>query len=242
LNLFEIKLIRFKNRSGALCCRPHLSAPRRPARSRSPRTPSLPAGPRRRPAPFVSHARPRRVCRCSAATTPPVRAAAGPLSPDVAPLHCPRHAWAPSLSLPLRPTRHPTPQTPPPSARVPPVPFKRALPPAVGRIFSLAPCFSSRFDVALAATFLASTAGHRTAPRMLPPRRSCPPTGTPPRRPLPAAPPSPDLLGEPRLRSSCPAPPRDPTGARWQHLAVGKHPLLHRRARHRAGARMSCAR
>jgi hypothetical protein len=53
------------------------------------------------------------------------------------------------------------------------------------------------------------------------------------RRLLPAAPPSPDCLGEPRLHSSCPAPPRDPTGARRQHLAADEPPPSRRRARHR---------
>jgi hypothetical protein len=54
---------------------------------------------------------------------------------------------------------------------------------------------------------------HRTAPRTPRPRQSRPSTRTPPCRSHPAAPPSLDLLGEPRLRSSCPAPPWDPAGA-----------------------------
>jgi hypothetical protein len=121
-------------------------------------------------------------------------------------------------------------------------PLKGRCHPPSAEFFPPAPCFSSHSDTTPAATFPASTASCRTTSRTPPPRRSHPPTGTSPCWPLPAAPPSPDFLGEPRLRSSCPAPPRDPTGARRQHLAAGQPPPRRHRARYRAGARASCAR
>jgi hypothetical protein len=78
---------------------------------------------------------------------------------------------------------------------------------------------------------------HRTASRTPPPRQSRPSTRTPPCRSHPAAPPSLDLLGELRLRSSCPAPPWAPTSAHRQNLATGQPPSRRCRARHHVGAR-----
>jgi hypothetical protein len=88
--------------------------------------------------------------------------------------------------------------------------------------------FSSPFSLsATPSTELAQKHGRpRSAPPLehhLPPHRSHAWT---------AAPPSPDCLGEPRLHSSCPAPPRDPTGARRQHLGVVEPPPSWRRACH----------
>jgi hypothetical protein len=57
LNPFEIKLIRFENRIGRHCAAGPACHCR--AASRSPRTPSLPTGPRARPVPPVSHSRSR---------------------------------------------------------------------------------------------------------------------------------------------------------------------------------------
>jgi hypothetical protein len=128
----------------------------------------------------------------------------------------------PSLSPSLCPMHHPTPRTPHPRAS--------HRPPLKGRCHPLpagsppAPCFSSRSNAAPAPTFPASAASRRTALRTPPPRRSRSPTGTPLRRPLPATPPSSDLLSELRLHSSCTVSPRDPTGACRQHLVAGQPP------------------
>jgi hypothetical protein len=145
-------LIRFKNQIGRHCAAGPTCQRRIDLLARAhPRTPSLPARPRGRPALLVSHARPA-AHRCSAATPPPVRAAAGPLPPDAASLHCPRGARAPSLSPPLCPMHRPMPRTPSVRVSPPPPPFKRALPPAAGRIPPPpASCFSSRFDATPAA-------------------------------------------------------------------------------------------
>jgi hypothetical protein len=66
-----------------------------------------------------------------------------------------------------------------------------------------------------------------------------PPSTTTAKR-CPTAPPTHHQLGEPRRRSSCPAPPQDPTGARRQHIATGQPPPHRRQARHRADVRASC--
>jgi hypothetical protein len=92
LNPFEIKLIRFENRIGRHCAAGPACHCR--AASRSPRTPSLPTGPRARPVPPVSHSRSRRA--------PPatIRAARSHRTRAVL-THAAPHP-GPSLSAPLR--------------------------------------------------------------------------------------------------------------------------------------------
>jgi hypothetical protein len=111
-----------------------------------------------------------------------------------------RRAWAP-LSLP-RSTPHVARLPRPPSAAFPPPrinrePRRRRLNPPVRHVFLL------RFD-ATPAVPLASASSCRTAPEDVDTPPKPPSIRTPSRRPLPATPPSPDLLGEPRLRSLCP--------------------------------------
>jgi hypothetical protein len=146
LNPFEIKLIRFENRIGCTV----VSAPlfsTAPTRSLA-----------LTPAPVAAR-------RCSATTPPPACAVAGPLPPDAAPLRCPRHARAPSLSPHASP-ENPDPPPPPPSV----------------------PCFSSRSDAAPATTFPASAAGpprgrrHPTGAALPPERRRVGPFPPPHRR------------------------------------------------------------
>jgi hypothetical protein len=66
-----------------------------------------------------------------------------------------------------------------------------------------------------------------------PPSRTPPSTGTPPRRPLPATPPMPNLLGEPRLHSLCPAQPPLSGGAGTEHLAAPRPSASPLPTRHR---------
>jgi hypothetical protein len=68
---------------------------------------------------------------------------------------------------------------------------------------------------------LASASSRRTTPEDAATLPEPPSTGTPSRRSLPATPPSPDLLGEPRLRSSCPVHPLRDGGALTENLVAG---------------------
>jgi hypothetical protein len=127
-----------KTESGALCCRPHLSAPRRPPhRNASRRTRPLMTGPPSRPGPPVSHPVPRRadptVLHCRATTPRPRAPRSVRCRADATPPHystpCPGPPSRP-LSLPIR--LHTAPTPPPPS---PPLPLKQSRRPP-GEIFS----------------------------------------------------------------------------------------------------------
>jgi hypothetical protein len=127
----------------------------------------------------------------------------------------PRASRHPPLSPPLCPTRRLTPC--PPSAVSCRPPFKRVLPPAS--------CFSSHSNATLTVPSLTSASSRRTAPEDAATLPEPPSNGTLPRRLLSATPPPPDLLGEPRLRSPCPAQPPHSSGARAKHLAVPHPPV-----------------
>jgi hypothetical protein len=125
----------------ALCYR--AACQRRIALSRSPRTPSLPTGPRGRPVPPVNHSRPRRlrpaVRHCSVAT-PPAPGARGPMPAAQAVFH---RARAPSLS-PAPPHASPDSPGPPPlRSRRPHLNGNRA---AAGRIHPPRHVFLLRSD------------------------------------------------------------------------------------------------
>jgi hypothetical protein len=121
LNLFEIKFIRFdsvRKPNWTHCA----TGPCVGTVSRSPRTPSLPAGPHGQSTPLVSHARPRRARRGWVAAARRRAAALSYTAPGPSLSPAPPHK---SLDFPDPP------------------PFKRALPPTVDRIFfpPLTPCF-----------------------------------------------------------------------------------------------------
>jgi hypothetical protein len=100
LNPFKIKLIRFENRIGRMCCWPHLSAsrclaPHPSTDDRGPVTSRPTCQPRRprRPDPVALH--------CRARNAAAARAAAGPLPHAAVPRRYPRCAQSPPLFLPL---------------------------------------------------------------------------------------------------------------------------------------------
>jgi hypothetical protein len=154
-----------KTESGALCCRPHLSAPRQPPHCAAPRhTQLLTTGPPSCPGPPVRHVDPHRAdpaaLHCHAATRRPLVPRPGRCHPSL------------PLSLPLRLQAVPTALSPP----SPPLPLKHSHhPPAI--------LFLPRVPFILSA--------HARAPHMLPPSPRCPPhqfatTGAPPPRRTPS--------------------------------------------------------
>jgi hypothetical protein len=176
----------------------------RAALPRSPCTPSLSTGPRGRPTPSVSRAHPRPVIR---ARQP--RADAG----------CPSH-FPPRPGPPLSPPfcLHASLTPPAPSVVSCPPPLKGCcrqpeIPPP-RRAFR--PALKQRPQLPL--VFASS---RRTVPEVVATPSEPPSTETPSRRLLPATPPTPDLLDEPRLHSPCPSHSPHSRGARAQDLAAG---------------------
>jgi hypothetical protein len=138
-------------------------------------------------------------CRCSAATPPPAPADQGPM-PATRANFCHRRA---PLSI---------------ASRRPLPPIKGCCrPPLAGIPPPSTSCFSSCSNAAPAASPLASTSSRRTAPYGTATPPEPPSTRTPPRQILFTTPPQPDLLGEPRFRSLCPAQPPLSGGAGAKH-------------------------
>jgi hypothetical protein len=94
-------------------------------------------------------------------------------------------------------------------------------------------CFLLRSDASPAVPSLTSASSHRTTDEDAATPPEPPSIGMPLHRPLLATPPPTDLLGEPCLRSSCPAHKPCYSGALTENLAAGSPPPGRRRARHR---------
>jgi hypothetical protein len=222
LNYFEFDL---NSRRPALChSGPPVSCCRRPALL------SWPTGQPLRSSPVRPHAQavdgplpapprcPTRA-RVSLSSRPPA-ALRAPLVSD--PASPPAGRVVPHELSPAGGSQAPSPRAPPRVARLASVPLRcvPGAPPLKG-CFSPALCFFSRSDAALAVPSLASASSHRTALEDATTPSEPPSTGTPLRWPLPANPPSFNLLRENRLCSSCSAHPLRDGGALTENLAAG---------------------
>jgi hypothetical protein len=169
----------------------------------SPRTPSLPAGPRSLHVSPVNRTRPAAVVRQRRRPRPPIRGRCRPPEPISV------TAGPPSPLLPAAPP-----------------PYKRVLPPTAGRNPPHPPRRAFHPAQTQRPRPLASTSSRRTAPYGTAILPEPPSTRTPPRRILFTTPPPPDLLGEPHFRSLCPAQPplSGDAGAKHSRCASSARP------------------